>query len=358
MTRGFIIVKKNGKIKLAYYTPSDSYPCGTSDSHCGQVVAAFKSGHFMDYIVKAYADDIASPSSGVKPEPKLSRDWYVKTSKNKDGFFNDYVYEYDETKDVLTVYYYGEKSLVFSRDQIPYMDYLFGVGAKDPYGEYYRIWRGLSYDAEALEFVGGTKADKTFMHLMNDGVPIAEIDARVEASLKAARIELGGGRIIDHKPENIKKRVSLLGDDGRSVYDFYFVLDYAGFLPGSRKYSLLIQTPTCRRYIDHQSYSKRGAMKRLMGLLKNDTFVDNLELTAKAFKSVEALQEDFKLLCNKDKDAQRAEIGSLIAEATDKARKACSEECAGGTSEKDLLLEEIDTLRRYRQYSLEKDGAA
>ena len=346
MTRGYVIVKRGRKIKVAYRFPSDAYPCGSGDSYCGIVAAAFRSDNFLEHITNALEDEVEQ-GIGTTLEPELTRDWYVCTSKNDTQVFDDYAYEYDEAKDTLTIYYFGDKAFVFTREQIPYMDYLFGVGKDEGCRFYHRVLAGLCYDFNKLSFFGDVAlCGKVFMSLMNGGATIDEIEATVARTLKTARIEVHGGRIIDHKPESFGKTVSLLDDDGDSKHDFTFIIDYTNFMPRNKQYSLLFQTPTCRRYVGRECGSATGAMKQLYTLLRDPSFVDRLEKTAEVFEKVENLQRRFGECLGKTKTAQR--IGSnIIKEARTLASEADGlEPLVGGVTARDLFFEVVNSMDR------------
>lgn len=134
-TRAFIAITNKNKIINAAYSRSDSYMSGLGID----LITEYEKGTFEQWVKKQrekYAE-YNEECDRIRPE------WYKKTSKSRaEDRCEEYGYEYDASKSILSIYYYGKKIATVNRENA---DFWKLVAQNE--GHLYEV---LAYDANKM----------------------------------------------------------------------------------------------------------------------------------------------------------------------------------------------------------------
>lgn len=176
MTRGFVVITDGKNITKAMYNNADSYLSGLGVL----VLEAMKHRRISEFI-----DEKAEPEDAEMIEG-ISMDWIIKTEANKNEFFQDYAYVYNEKKDTLTVYNYGDLAFKITRDDIPVCEYVF-----EHDNDLYDRW---AFDKNRLEYVEDTY--KKFRSMLRSHAALSDYEALVATKVDSFYLE--HGREVEH----------------------------------------------------------------------------------------------------------------------------------------------------------------
>lgn len=160
MTRANVTVFDGKDLTVKAYVGGDGYPEGDM---CIGLLNALKAGTVKEYVASLSTeyDGTRDESANIERcwyrEPSIREgnllDWHKKNNQwfgsytSEDGtkheeeiFFEEYGYEYNEKKDTITIYNYGKKKAVISKDNVDAWKLLFENSEM--------IDRALSYDSE------------------------------------------------------------------------------------------------------------------------------------------------------------------------------------------------------------------
>lgn len=176
MTRADVTVFDGKSLTVKAYVGHDGYPKGDM---CIGLLNALKAGTVKDYVTSLSTEYDGTGEESSKIERSWYREpsirernllgWYKKGNKwfgtytTEDGtkheeqiFFEEYGYEYNEKKDTITIYDYGKKKVVISKDNVDAWKLLLENAET--------IKRALSYDDETCMM---TRSFNTWMVFTN-----------------------------------------------------------------------------------------------------------------------------------------------------------------------------------------------
>ncbi len=277
-TRGYLtLIDKKKEIKNAVYLSSDAYP-----SYYGlQILDALEHHAVSDYIEKlksTYPEDYEMVDG-------IQRNWYIKDKANKDGYFNDYVYEIDTTSHELSVYHFGDKVLKIPFDQIALYRFIFENEDK--------LYLPLSLDEKTMM----PKKDfyKELRGLIKNGAGIKELQKIINDNPKVLHVE--SGRYKDATNQGT-------AGFNKKVYDNYshcltFCVSKHEW---DKQFHLHIQTPFYRVPIPTKPLMSAGAAEKTIGdfvrLLPED-----LRATSSLFKDLSTYSRKIQDIFANDKEA-------------------------------------------------------
>lgn len=264
MTRGFVVLMKNGKILKIVESYSDSYLSGLGL----EVLNIFEENRFEEafkYILPVdledgYNDDsYISPISVVLGEETidkplkscaLTKEGLIDSKNNENTFFYDYSYIYDISKDVLKVYYYGKLYLTIKREDIPFYRHFIDND---------ELYKELSYDEKTCTL--SKDRIKEVKKFLKTKPTIEDIDNIVN-NFKP-KLFISDFRISDCWGNGSYKKV--VNDmNYNEIATFIVSKDF-----GSPKWSLAIQLPFVRNTIFYGTTSNVSCEKKIIELVKN-----------------------------------------------------------------------------------------
>lgn len=306
MTRWYIVILNEKKIKRLVYSNSDSYFCKDENLPAGLVLKAMQSEDILAELNKRM-DELVK-SEYLTEEDFFKEDdenkFYIKTKKNEENFFVDYVYEYNIKTKKLTVYCFGKKKIQFTKNDIEYMDYLFGDNTFD---------QEFSYNEDTLKY--DNDSDNIFTSFMKERRPIAEIESQSKGLIAKHRISIEWYNTADcFGPYHYKKSVNIHDNDGKIIHTFKFCVapldNYSSFVNSTppKEYQMNIQLPYCRSNIFYVKkngyrpsyYSKKALEKTFIEYyIKNKNVQEELIKAVPLYKIYKKYHEDFTTLLEK-----------------------------------------------------------
>lgn len=252
MTRGYVCITKGKEIKKVAYLSSDAYL-----SYYGvQILGAIMQGTLDGWMDKQINDNHACYGDS-EPDPNFSLNWIMKTKENKDWEhfdFSEYGYWYNEVKEELWVYNYGELICkVTAEEREKYFYYFQNCHA---------IQSFLYYDADKMDY-NYKKPLKTIIA----NASLEELKQLVKDSEKP-RPELTNnhccarGHSVDY-PKYIKR--FSVSDNYHTTAEFICAKEYGG------KWEVLVQLPYCRAILRDGFGTETAAVKYIRSLIKKNT---------------------------------------------------------------------------------------
>ena len=244
MTRGYLVLLKNKKIVKVAYSNSDSYYSGLGVN----VLNSLRAG-------EDGFEELIEQTINNEDLEGFNFSWYRRSIKNKDNFFVDYVYEYDATKKILSIYYYGKKILSFGLDQLNLATFVF---------ESEKIGYAFAYNQEnlTLDFEIPTKEIKK---AFDSKMTVAELSTIVDEKFNNIGFCLNEGKIKGFDRDNYKKQAYFPTRRER----FEFIIYQYNF--GKKYFSIYIQTPFVRKPLFRQNFSsEKATLKALTEFLKTN----------------------------------------------------------------------------------------
>ena len=264
MTRGFIVLMKNGKILKIVESYGDSYLSGLGLN----VLDIFEQNRFEEAfkdilpvdLEDGYNDDCEiAPISVVLGEATtdkplkscaLTKDGLIASKNNENSYFYNYSYIYDISKDILKVYYYGNLYLTIKREDIPFYRYFI---AKD------ELYKELSYDEKTCAL--SKDYIKEVKKFLKTNPTIEDIDNIVN-NFKV-KLFISTGKIADCWGNGSYKKV--ITDTNYNEVATFIVSKESW----SKKWHLSIQLPFIRNTIFYGTTSNASCEKKLMEIVKN-----------------------------------------------------------------------------------------
>lgn len=142
MTRGYVVITKDGKVIKYGYLSGDAYPSYYGKRILQKVIFG-EISEYVDNIIKENHECYGNE----EPNPDFSLDWIRKGKNNKKWKkydFMEYGYLYKENTGVLCVYNYGKLLYKISPEERKKYLYLFSHERG--------IMNILTYDPEKLEY--------------------------------------------------------------------------------------------------------------------------------------------------------------------------------------------------------------
>lgn len=282
MTRGYIVIKKGRKIIDIWYANSDCYFDAENENlMCFNVVKAFKAENTAEYL-RQNIKDICNIEDVEKPDNLF----YIKTKANKNNFFVDYVYEFDERTEILTIYNYGRKTFVFKKDEIKYLDYLIK--------NHNEIYDAFAYDEKTLSNIADW--EKQYMDFVKNKVSFAEIDKEIKERKSKISVLLDFYYHADvFDCYHCKKRATIM-KNGEKLGEIYFCFSPVGTYlythEKPKKYEIYVQFPNLRiGFITAFKGSRKTMEKKLIERLKDPIMVEKLQYVAPMFKEMNEVNE-------------------------------------------------------------------
>lgn len=259
MTRGFVVLMKNGKIFKVVYSGSDSYP-----SNLGIfLLEAFEKDNiekiFMninsiddedlsleadneDAICSLYGDDSRRFNSY-----KIRKEFLIKNKSNINEYFLDYTYMYDINKKILKVYSYGELLYSIRKEDIQLYKFLFNNN---------ELFYSICYNSKTASL--DKDFNKEIKKVMRKNPSIEDLK---NIHHKEPKIFISTGKIGDVWDNSYKKLVK----DKKSYIATFIIMESFG------KYELLIQLPFIRNCIFKGTSSPKSCEKKLIEIVKSNT---------------------------------------------------------------------------------------
>ena len=283
MTRGYIVIKKGRKIIDIWYANSDCYFDAENENlMCFNVLKAFKAENTAEYL-RQNIKDICNIEDVEKPNNLF----YIRTKANKNNFFVDYVYEFDEKTKVLTIYKYGRKKFTFKKEDFKYFDYLVKNNNE--------IFEAFAYDEKTLSYVADW--EKLYMNFVKNKVPFAEIDKEMKERKSKISVILDFYYHADvFDSYHFKKRAEIM-KNGEKLGEIYFCFspDSSTYLythEKPKKYEIYVQFPNLRiGFITAFKGSLKTMEKKLIERLKDPIMVEKLQYVAPMFKEMNEVNE-------------------------------------------------------------------
>lgn len=251
MTRGYVILLKDGKIFKVVESPSDSYVSGLGM----HILSLFENNEFE--VAFSNINPIGSEEEGLTHEGAISSFYgdnnkhnslpltmedIIKTKANKDDYFLDYSYIYNINKDVLKVYDYGELLYTITREDIEKYKIIFKNENV--------LYKIFSYDEKSCSLkLDFNKGIKKFLKQN----PTTEDINKLILNYKP-KLHLSCGKIADVWGDGSYQRV-VQDDNYNEVVKFIISTRYGSTnliiqLPFIRKTILIAKSPmTCEKEI-------------------------------------------------------------------------------------------------------------
>jgi len=279
MTRGYVVIIKNGKIVKVAYSNSDSY-----FSNLGlDVLKAFQTRN--DFGFEKLIDKMNDYENYQKDIEGFDFCWYNKTKLSQENdFYCDYTYEYNITKDTVTIYYYGKKNITITEDNFKLAEYVFNNNQKVSFA--------LQFDEESL-----TCSEKYFKELtkyFKSNISIEDFEKIIEEKYNKTNWYLSSYKCIDVWKDSYKK--TLYHKDNKSKLEFVISKNsYAN----KKEYRIYICTPFIRLSFNNNIFtSEKKLMENLVRQIKaND---NKLLETYKCFKLYEKYYDKFKTIISSE----------------------------------------------------------
>lgn len=287
MTRGYVVITKDGKVIKYGYLSGDAYP-----SYCGErILQKVISGEISEYV-----DNIIKENhecyGNEEPNPDFSLDWIRKGKNNKKWKkydFMEYGYLYKENTGVLHVYNYGK--LLYKISPEERKKYLYLLSHERG------IMNILTYDPEKLEYnekkVTRKKIEKLSLADMQelvkkwrkmdcDDMPVVDtynrivVGSSMECPAYARDVSFGRGKCLEFIVE--KDRIS-------------------------NKWDILIQLPYMRAIVRRGFSSEKSATEGIRNIVKDN--VERLARTAEIMNDIRLYTDKF------DKEDLKGYIATL-----------------------------------------------
>lgn len=238
MTEGYVLITKGKTILDAMYSRSDSYP-----SYLGiKVIDAICENRITRFIddYKKETPEYNAVGVGIK------RSWYIKTKESKQNFFIDYVYEYNFSNNVLTVFQYGKKLFTIPHDKLSFYKALFEAN---------KLWEELTYDYDTLAC---TKNYEKELKKFLEKSPTVEDIKEIKDSFNPA-FTLSISKCRDVWADTYIK--TLTNHRTHKSISFYICKDT------KRGYSIYIQTPFLRKQLTLSEQTYYKSEKKILSVL-------------------------------------------------------------------------------------------
>lgn len=280
MTRANVTVFDGKNLTVKAYVGGDGYPEGNM---CIGLLNALKAGTVKDYVTSLSTeyDGTGDESANIERcwyrEPSIREgnllDWHKKNNQwfgsyaSEDGtkheeeiFFEEYGYEYNEKKDTITIYNYGKKKAVISKDNVDAWKLLFENSEM--------IDRALSYDSETYIMKRSVNTWTAFTNAVKNHAE-KELVEKVEKITQAIDWTIDGFYTKDVWEGGTQIHVK---DENENTITFILNKDK----------SLNVQFPKCRigLFCYGNCTSKRKAIKLITSIVKYDG--ENLHSLAEA----------------------------------------------------------------------------
>lgn len=280
MTRANVTVFDGKDLTVKAYVGGDGYPEGDM---CIGLLNALKAGTVKDYVtsLSTECDGTGDESAKIKRcwyrEPSIREgnllNWHKKNNRwfytytTEDGaseeeriLFEEYGYEYNEKKDTITIYYYGKKKAIISKDNVDAWKLLFENSDM--------IDRALSYDSETYMMKHSVNTWTAFTNAVKNHTE-KELVEKAEKITPYIDWTIDEDYCQDVLPGGIQIHVK---DKNRNAITFILYEDK----------TLAVQMPRCRKglYGSDKCTSKRKAIKLIASIVKHNG--ENLRSLAEA----------------------------------------------------------------------------